>query len=50
MADLKLPLGVCELYCDASFSWYEVSCQHCAAPLASYGPDPGMAAWTQLGT
>jgi hypothetical protein len=36
--------------CGASFTWYEVSCQHCGAPLASYGTDPSMADWTQLGT
>jgi hypothetical protein len=36
--------------CEASFIWYEVSCQRCDAPLASYGPDPRMPDLSQLGT
>jgi predicted amidophosphoribosyltransferase len=26
--------------CGAGFSWYEVFCHDCGAPLPSYGPDP----------
>ena len=26
--------------CGVGFSWYEVRCDCCGAPLASYGPDP----------
>jgi hypothetical protein len=26
--------------CGARFSWYEVACAACGAPLPSYGPDP----------
>jgi hypothetical protein len=26
--------------CGSGFSWYEVTCANCGAPLASYGPDP----------
>ena len=25
--------------CGAPFSWYEIACQNCGAPLNSYGPD-----------